>query len=247
MLALSQYLAVNAIRESDKVSAEIRVNDGQWRAIPGDVIYSDKGRSFVSIDAGELKAGDNRIDIRKSSKNDLFVSLGLTYFSREEETETTSGPLRLSRDYFRLNRSGEGNGLTYDAIENENLTFESGEEFLVKLTVRASEPYEYMVLEDFIPAGFQVIENSRGYNFEDSIVVEKLERPPSSHKEVRDNRMVFFFDSLKKDDSIDVYYLMRAALNGTYRVNPAVIRSMYYDERRALSKRLEVEVRAREQ
>ncbi len=244
VMALSHYIAGRGIEEREKAGVRFRINRGEWRKIAEKQLYSDSGESFAPIVRTDVKEGDNVVEIEKSGGSELFINLYLSHYSREADTRTRSGPLRIDRQYFRLSSDkNELDAVVIPGGEDEDIVFQPGEEFLVKLEIDASEVYEYMVLEDFIPAGFQVIEKSRGYNFIDSAITDNLAHRFVTFKEVRDNRMVFFFNELGRGNRVVIYYLMRAALEGDYEVNPAVIRSMYFDNRRALSGRFGVTVR----
>lgn len=243
VMALSEYMGEKGIKSAGEQAVRFRLNGKEWRTVPKEILFSDKAGSFMEIGKEDLAAGKNSLEIEKQGGHELFANMFLSYYSEEEETKTEGLPLRVSRRYYRLER--EDRVLTIEPVEHESeaVEFEPGEEFLVRLSVYSERDAEYMVLEDFIPAGFQVIENVRGYRFEDDIINERLKYTDVSHREVRDDRMVFFFDTMKKDER-HYYYLMRAALKGKYRVNPAVIRSMYFDKKRALSDRMKVSVSA---
>ncbi|MDQ1350740.1 MAG: alpha-2-macroglobulin [Acidobacteriota bacterium] len=242
VIALSEYIAGSGLKENTSGSVNFRLNNSNWYTIPNENLYSDKGECWMPLLYKELKKGENILEIQKNTGSELFVNLGLGYYSREAEVETLSGPLKIARKYYRLTAS-PGGSLNAVPLDNPNkISFKSGEEFLVELRIDTSQPYDYMVLEDFIPAGFQVIEKTKNYQLSDSNMNYLLEGGAATFKEARDNRMVFFFNQLNANGSLTVCYLLRATLEGEYQVNPAVIRSMYYDERRALSQRFHVKV-----
>lgn len=243
VMALSDYLAASGISEDKNQSLKFRLNKGPWQTVAMETLYSDKGESVADIPVTAIKSGSNLLELEKTGRGDIFMNLGFTFHTRQIDTGTTGGPLQIRRTYFRM-ASNEDGGPNETVIDGPAV-FQPGEEFLVKTVIQAGQDYEYMVLEDFIPAGFQVIENTAGYRFSDNGIAETLRNGPQTYKEVRDNRNVFFFNHLKKGQLV-VYSLMRAALEGRYNVNPAVIRSMYYSERRALSSRLEVSVKEEE-
>lgn len=240
VMALSQYLASQGIKEIKDQPVRIRLNDHPWQTVGPDVLFSDKGESVVVCKREWFRKGENRWEIEKETGQELFTSMWLSYYTDEEEVQTTSGPLQIQRRYFGLEASDARLSLVQLGDE-EPIVFRSGQEFLVQLDIEAAETFEYMVLEDYIPAGFQVIDNPVTFWFEDESINEQLTYKTISHKEVRDNRMVFFFDRVEKGKRT-VYYLMRAALAGEYQVNPAVIRSMYFDYQKALSRRTRVNV-----
>ncbi|HLP61936.1 MAG TPA: hypothetical protein VK186_24045, partial [Candidatus Deferrimicrobium sp.] len=242
VIALSDYVAINGIKENTTDSLKFRVNNNDWHTFPVENLFSNKGDCWMPMGYKELKQGENILEIEKNMTSELFLSLGYGYYSTEAEVETFSGPLKVTRKYYRLSSSSSG---TLDSVpldDLNSLSFKPGEEFLVGLSIDITQAYDYMVLEDFIPAGFQVIDKTKNYQLSDSTMNYILDHGPATYKETRDNRVVFFFTQLNPNENVIVYYLMRAALEGNYQVNPAVIRSMYYDERRALSRRFQVKV-----
>ena len=242
VIALAQLIENRGLKEKTGQPVRYRLNGKEWTSIFDDTLYNDDGKSAIYLPYDQLKKGENIIEIEKESDMEVFTSLMVSYFTTETDVETKSGPLTLHRQYFRLSAPGNNGKRSVTPIDPADIRFNSGEEFLVKLYINPVQSYDYMVLEDFIPAGFQVIDSLKGYSFTEAYIDEYLNKPASTFKEVRDNRMVFFFNQLNANKPVNEFYVMRAALGGTYKVNPAVIRSMYYDERRALSSRLNVQV-----
>jgi hypothetical protein len=242
VIALSDYVAINGIKENATGSLKFRLNNNDWHMFPVENLFSNKGHSWMLLDYKELKQGENLLEIEKNIPGELFLSLGYGYYSTKSEVETLSGPLKVTRNYYRLSSSSSGTLDSAPLDDLNGLSFKPGEEFLVSLSIDTAQAYDYMVLEDFIPAGFQVIEKTKNYRLSNTAMNDSLDRCPATYKEARANRVVFFFNQLNANNNVTIYYLMRAALEGNYQVNPAVIRSMYYDERRALSRRFQVKV-----
>jgi uncharacterized protein YfaS (alpha-2-macroglobulin family) len=81
---------------------------------------------------------------------------------------------------------------------------------------RAQDNFEYLVLEDYLPSGFEVVmKNAYG------------EYQPYAHAEQWDNRMVFFFTGLAKNEVYEIAYIMRAELPGEFLVKPSRMECMY--------------------
>jgi uncharacterized protein YfaS (alpha-2-macroglobulin family) len=91
-----------------------------------------------------------------------------------------------------------------------------GDELLVKVKFKADDNFEYLVLEDFLPSGFEVTKTN-AYDL----------YTPFVHSERWDNRMVFFFTRLQKGKIYEVAYVIRAELPGKYMVRPARMECMY--------------------
>ena len=90
-----------------------------------------------------------------------------------------------------------------------------GEKILVRLQINAREALEYIHVEDPIPAGCEVV-NDRDDRFSGSF----------ERKEVRDEKVVFFFTKLAKGTHT-ITYLLRPTFPGSYRALPTLAQCMY--------------------
>jgi (2Fe-2S) ferredoxin len=75
---------------------------------------------------------------------------------------------------------------------------------------------KYLVLEDYLTLGFEVT-NKSPYG----------EYKPYVHLERWDNRMVYFFTKIRKDEIYEVAYILRAELPGDFIVKPSRMECMY--------------------
>ena len=91
-----------------------------------------------------------------------------------------------------------------------------GDEILVKIKFKALDNFEFLVLEDYLPAGFEVIKKNVYDDYQ-----------PYSHSERWDNRMVFFFTKINKDEVYEIAYTIRAELPGEFLAKPARMECMY--------------------
>jgi len=90
-----------------------------------------------------------------------------------------------------------------------------GEKVRVRLTIRALENLSYIVIEDPIPAGCEVVADS------DDRFTGTFER-----REVRDEKVVFFRSVLPKGTHV-ITYVLRATFPGSYRALPTAASAMY--------------------
>lgn len=96
-----------------------------------------------------------------------------------------------------------------------------GQEILVTVIIQAKRDLPYMIVEDPLPSGCEIIES---FLNQDEYSVS-----PYSHFERRDQKMVFFLDNVPKGET-RIEYLMRAEVQGTFRANPAHAWCMYYPD-----------------
>ena len=103
----------------------------------------------------------------------------------------------------------------------------SGSEMDVQVEITADADYRYVQLEDPLPAGCEVVSSDRedgSYRLDSSEGVAGYTR-----QEVRDDRVVFFFDSLPKGRT-RLTYKLRAETPGAYQVLPNVASLTYFPE-----------------
>ena len=108
----------------------------------------------------------------------------------------------------------------------------SGSEMDVQVEITADSDYRYVQLEDPLPAGCEVVSSDSDdgrYPLDSSEGVAGYTR-----QEVRDDRVVFFFDSLPKGRT-RLTYKLRAETPGAYQVLPDLASLTYYPEIRGNS------------
>ena len=177
----------------------------------------------LQVPAAQLQPAGNQLSLQTGLPN-AYASLKARLFR--------PGPIEqpIGHDYFSLNRRYERAIHTQDycgrpRILAERYTPEDplavGKELLVTLTLQTEQPLPYMVIEEPLPSGFEVIEsflqnNGRGWS-------------PYQNVERRDNRLVFYLDEVPEGE-IEVHYLIRAELPGEFHTNPTHAWCMYYPE-----------------
>ncbi|WP_372370343.1 alpha-2-macroglobulin [Candidatus Uabimicrobium sp. HlEnr_7] len=194
----------------------------------GEVIINGvkKPIEFHSTDNAALKEfsvkpqlGDNTITIKKNGRGKVYYSAYIEYYSTEQDIPAVSEGIGIKRKYFRLTPKTNADGsITHERSPLEG-TIKQGEVFEVELDVSASRNYEYMMLQDYIPAGCEFEkdkEKRQGYYYY------------WSNKEYRDDRLVVFFGSYSGQQKI--VYRLRAETPGNYTAMPARAEMMYFPE-----------------
>lgn len=154
---------------------------------------------------------------------------GRVYWSvREESRRRVSGltapaewKMRVTREYFRMRPERRDGRVVYtmEALEGPVRT---GELIAVRLTAQGADQ-RYVLVEDPIPAGAELVVNDEVYEFG--------ERPPwwrwwGERRELRDNRVTYFPTYLPSGGE-NYTYLMRFTNRGVFRVPPARVEPMY--------------------
>jgi uncharacterized protein YfaS (alpha-2-macroglobulin family) len=131
-----------------------------------------------------------------------------------------------------------GNTIVYRKTQFDKA--KSGEMLLIKLKVKTNRTDDqYMMVEDMLPAGFELVKDDHLYNIEGE----------SSHtgywpgywnyfyadKEIRDSKITFFVTYAPQE--MEFSYIIRAQAPGFYSSAPVYAGLMYYPEIRGYGNR----------
>ncbi len=208
-------------------------------------LFTEPWHLTVPVDA---VANTHGVEIVKSGRGNLYGTLRWTYFTREEDIEPRrAGPLSIRRRYDKLTLVQKSDG-SYEYRRTplqSGATIAPGDLLLVSLTPRAAEDSEYLMVEDGLPSGFEVIEDIRGWRIQGIPYQEYYHYGWGwwySHREVRDDRVVFFSSYFSNEQNEDMYYVLRAQSPGDYHIMPASMEMMYYPESRSSSSEMRLRV-----
>ncbi|MBU1693328.1 MAG: hypothetical protein KKC51_05125, partial [Verrucomicrobia bacterium] len=131
--------------------------------------------------------------------------------------------LQIRRDWLDL----DGNAVDLESIEQGQLV-------IVRLTLDTlGEPLDNLVIEDLLPAGFE-IENPALATAQTVPWIKEKENALAS-RQARDDRMLFFTGSIRGRHVF--YYSMRAVTPGEFIVPPSVAECMYDPALRSINGR----------
>ncbi len=176
----------------------------------------------LRLPADALATGSNKVRIRKRGAGTLYWSARAEYYSMEKKLERTGGiSLNLLRDYYRLVPEQKGDKIVYrlESLEGE---LASGDVLAVRLTLSGGE-WNYLMIEDPIPAGTEFIERDDLYD---------LQRKPPwwqrwyTRREFHDDHAAFFVRHFRQGQ-MQFFYLLKVVNPGRFRVSPARAEPMY--------------------
>ena len=223
--ALTDFIKIS--NEFDpELTAEIEVDGRVVKTVSftRDNLFSDDG--VIELSGDELQPGTQSLRIVRSGRGNLYYDAFLSYFSLEERLTAASTTVAVDRTYYKLTRSvdGQGKEVVSRTQLREGDPLLSGDEIEVRLKLSSQNNYEYLVYEDFKPAGCEPLRLRSGYTY-GSI---------SSNLELRDEKVVFFIGWLPKGEHI-VTYELRAEIPGTFHALPTNGYAMYAPDVRAIS------------
>ncbi|NQU16776.1 MAG: carboxypeptidase regulatory-like domain-containing protein [Candidatus Saganbacteria bacterium] len=217
--ALADYTRLVTLNDVPDYTAKVYLNNqpvGQFAVVMSNLFEKERE---LSIDPNSLVVGDNEIRIEKEGSGKLFYSVSLKYFGQENNIKAENKGLSVRREYFRVKPESDHRGnLSFKEIPLRG-SLNPGDQIKVKLTVKADSPLEYILVEDPLPSGCEIISEKKQDYWYHSY----------SHRDNRDEKVAFFINSLYSKE-MEISYNLRAEIPGTFSVMPALAYGMYSPE-----------------
>jgi alpha-2-macroglobulin len=243
--------AVSALMAYARVSGELESNytvdvkvDGelihQWQVTPDNIFTL---QTNLRLRGEQLPPGEHNFTITRNGNGRVYYSAHVTYFSKEDRLEATGNHISIRREYHRLiettrevtvrHRNPDGTfrevqetRLAYDRVPLEyGEELKSGDLIEVSLNIRADNDYEYLMFEDFKPAGCEPVAVRSGRGWQDGM---------AQNVELRDDRVAFFV-SYMRQGAAQLRYQLRCETPGIFTALPTQGGSMYVPEVKANS------------
>ncbi len=219
--ALADYMQVSGEMNPD-YEASLMVNGKLVKTfhVAGNALQQ-KPMTF-DFAARDLRPGENRIEIRKHGAGSLYYACTLRSWTKGEGIPAVNQGLRVEREFLLLVPRPDNSGYERRPLQGP---VRSGQEIEVRLTVNTSAAQRYFMLEDYFPAGCEVVKDKSDM----AGVYGGMYRRwwgYCSNRESRDEKMVFFSSWLGAGKRTFVYTL-RAETPGEYGVMPARGSLMY--------------------
>ncbi len=185
--------------------------------------------AFV-LEADRVPSGEHRIEIAKQGAAPLYAGAYLTVFSKEDPIPAAGLEVKVRRTFYRLieekhdtkvaGSKGQAVGQTGVRYRREAIAsdeeIQSGDLIEVELSVESKNDYEYLVIDDPKPAGFEAVEVQSGWTW------DKL----PAYKEFRDERVAFFVENLPQGTH-NLSYRVKAEIPGRFSALPTKVEAMY--------------------
>jgi len=239
--ALARYVAATGELDAS-YKAVLSLNGREFERYVIDKGRITSGRHGLTIPAQELKRGNNRVRLtREGSEGALYMSARLSHYLPPEAAASAPG-LSVERRLYRLaaHRDGENWRMEYHPIvPGEPLA--PGDEVEVRLIVDNREDLNFVVVEDRLPAGFEVRETRDDPRF--SLYSDFWDW--YAHKERHDEKMSFFIDFLSAGRH-EFRYVIYPEAEGSVLALPASVWPMYVPSLRAESAPWQVKVKKKD-
>jgi len=239
-------LAIEALAEFIKASGEDKPDmtvqiklDGQVvkdvRITAEDLFVFD---NVLVLEGAALRDGAHTVEIVREGNGPIYANAYLENFTLEDPITRAGLEIKVNRRLFRLVPAekkalvqGERGQAVQQQVEKynripitEDTPLTSGDLVEVELLLESKNDYEYLVFEDFKPAGCEPVEVRSGYTGNEI----------GAYVEFRDERTAFFVRALARGQH-SVSYRLRAEIPGRFSALPARGSAMYAPELRANS------------
>jgi uncharacterized protein YfaS (alpha-2-macroglobulin family) len=235
--ALAAFMTASGERDAEcRVEVLVDGRKVKEAAITRENVLSFDG-TFVleGVDAG---AGEHTIELRKTGKAPLYVSANLTVFSQEDQIPAAGLEVKVRRVFYRLveekpdtqvagsrGQVVKQQGFKYSRVAlASDAEIRSGDLIEVELGVESKNDYEYVIIEDMKPAGFEAVEVRSGWSWEGL----------HAYQEFRDEKVAFFAGWLPRGTH-NLSYRVKAEIPGRFSALPARIEAMYAPDLRGSS------------
>lgn len=244
ILALTDYLKKSNELSSD-LDYELVVNGRSIATTTITAAQAIVAPSRFVVDPKLVRSGTNDIRItRRSGTAPIYYSAEVRFFSQEEPVTAAGSELFVRRRYYRLvGYPTLLKGYVYRRIPlADGDTISSGERIETVLTIETKNDYEYLLFEDFKPAGFEAVEVRSGEplyarELKESAVegdrrgddADYTGRTEWVYRELRDRKVAVFANSMPQG-VWEIRYDLRAEVPGYFHALPVVGQAMYVPE-----------------
>ena len=221
--ALADYLKIRRT-EAPNYSARVFVNNKLVREFamgPGSITDPE---IKVKLTGADIQPGRNKVRIEKNGPGDLFYYASLTYYSSAEDVPAKSSKkISIRREYYRLRLvKDKDNSLVYKPFPLGD-TATVGEMIRCRLVIESPKDFQYVVVEDMLPSGCEVVERHRPADDEGE---DYMWDYWWGGQTIYDNRISFFLPEVYNGKRV-IEYDYRPEIRGVFHVMPAVAQGSF--------------------
>lgn len=199
----------------------------------------------IDIPADKLTDGKNTVKIVMNGQGALYASAYAKFFTLEEPVTKAWNEVFVERRYFVQSVKEtlmKGFAEDWKPLKDGDKV-NSGDRVRVEILLDSKNDYEYLVSEDFKPAGLEAVEVQSGSSWFMTLDAQGHETGGQGYlyQEFRDQKAAFFISRLSQGKHM-IRYELRAEVPGTFHAMPNQTHAMYVPEIRANSDEMRVEV-----
>ncbi|MCK5581591.1 MAG: hypothetical protein KAJ18_10015 [Candidatus Omnitrophica bacterium] len=198
----------------------------------------------INLPDSALRDGDNEIKVVMKGAGAIYLSGYLKYFTLEEDITAAGNEMFVERRYQHKAQKEtllKGYQDEWTPLE-PGAEVKSGDRVQVEIMLEAKNHYEYLVVEDYKPAGFEAVELKSGSVYFTALDEEGHESGTTwAYREFRDQKVVFFISKLPQG-KYKITYELRAEVPGEFHGMPNQVHAMYVPEIRGNSTEMRLNI-----
>ncbi len=243
-LQTTQETAVTLLSLIDylKVSNELNAAYNAEVTVAGETLINQKfsSENIFEIAAKEVALNklqgnnlNNEITISKQGEGKIYFNAELQYFLPVEQVKAVNRGMEITQEFYHA----DDQKMTRPVSEAK-----VGDNLKAKMTIVVPEDRDYVMVEDYLPAGLEGIDftlNTSEQNLTESEAENWRDECQGwdcfysdwyfNHQEVKDDRMMYFADYLPKG-VYEITYFVRATTPGKFVDKPAQAMETYFPE-----------------
>ena len=244
ILGLADYLKASQELAPD-YTFEVLVNGVKIREGKVDSSNIFSFDRTIDVPLENIKDGKNNVKIVMKGKGALYASTYAKFFTLEEPITKAGNEVFVERKYYIQSVKEtlmKGVAQDWKPLKDGD-TVNSGDRIRVDIHLESKNNYEYLVSEDYKPAGLEAVELQSGSGNYITLDHNGKENAYGGYlyQEFRDEKAAFFISSLPQGNHI-VRYELRAEVPGTFHAMPNQTHAMYVPEIRANSNEMRITV-----
>lgn len=202
--ALAEYLGrTNELHPN--YDAEITLDGAPLKTVH--VTSASLSASTIVLTPAQI-AGHHEIAVRKTDAGVLYAEAMTRYTLPPDQAKPLDRGVAVHRHYT----------VTADDPSQAG-TVSTRSDIAVEVDLQSDGQYPYVMLEEPIPAGCEIAPDDEGWQSGGTYF----------RREARDNKVVFFFDTLPKGQTTVTYHL-HTETPGSYRILPSIAQLVYHPE-----------------
>lgn len=200
-------------------------------AYGGELLWNGKSLKQFTVNEKSLAEGEivikpteirqhNTLEIKKSGSGNLYATSELSYFDRN--LAPLEHGIRVTKQCFVRKSKDEW-------VEADAANLRAGQDLKVKVRVDMAGSHQYLILEDLLPSGGELVESSIP--------------AATAWERAGDEKVAFFNEQVQ--NLWDFEYIVQMERPGRFYVLPATARLMYSPETYGISNSFEIHVNDR--
>ena len=248
--AIADYMRASGENNPDaEVTVLVDGKEIKTVKITKENLFSYDNKVVIAGDA--LGTGDHKVELKRKGNGPLYTNAYLTVFTKEDFIKKAGLEVKVDRAYYKLERieatentaGTEGQVIGHKVEKYKRIPLKSGDMLVsgdlveVELHIHSKNDYEYLMFNDWKPAGLEAVDVQSGYTRNAGM---------HAYMEMHHEKTSFFVRQLARG-SHSLKYRLRAEIPGSFSALPTQAEAMYAPELKANSDEMKIQVKDKDE